>query len=205
MGITLDQVILDANSSNIAISDGTNTLAVNGDGSIDVVLAAGASVQITDGVETLAVNADGSINVNLTDDGVADGAADTGNPLKVGSRAIDGALTAIDSGDRADLLSDLYRRIWVNDSCNIAIANTAETVGTTAVELVSSPLAGRKKITIQNRSNDSIYIGDDNTVTSGTGVEIPKKASLTLELGEDIDIWAIGGSAALDVRVLEAA
>ena len=42
---------------------------------------------------------------------VADDAADSGNPLKVGSRAVDGALTAISaSDDRADLLSDLYRR-----------------------------------------------------------------------------------------------
>lgn len=41
MGITLDEVrALDANTDNIAISDGTDTLAINGDGSINATVTA---------------------------------------------------------------------------------------------------------------------------------------------------------------------
>lgn len=62
-----------ADGDNVAISDGTDTLAINADGSINVVFsgssqieisaADGDSISISDGTDTLAVNADGSINV----------------------------------------------------------------------------------------------------------------------------------------------
>lgn len=51
------------------ISDATITsqqLKVNADGSIDTNFAAGAQIEITDGVDTLAVNGDGSINAIVT-------------------------------------------------------------------------------------------------------------------------------------------
>jgi len=68
-------VSLDANDGdNVAISDGTNDLAINPDGSINVALntatldieldaADGDNVAISDGTDTLAINSDGSINV----------------------------------------------------------------------------------------------------------------------------------------------
>jgi hypothetical protein len=48
MSLTIDEVILDANTSNIAISDGTDTLAINADGSINVQ----ADVDIRDLINT---------------------------------------------------------------------------------------------------------------------------------------------------------
>jgi len=77
--ITVDATDLDirnlaASQDNVAISDGTDTLAVNADGSINSVVTAtnldirdlthvSDSVKIGDGTDFLAVNADGSINV----------------------------------------------------------------------------------------------------------------------------------------------
>jgi hypothetical protein len=91
----LDIRDLDANQDNVAISDGTDTLAVNYDGSINITDNGGSitvdgtvgisgtvtvqatdldirdlthasdSVKVGDGTEFLAVNADGSINVNI--------------------------------------------------------------------------------------------------------------------------------------------
>jgi hypothetical protein len=275
-GITLDELV------DIQITDGTNTLSINGDGSIDVAFAAGAQIEITDGTDTLEVNADGSINAVVTatdldirdlvntqdsiaigdatnlvgleqsddafsggygfsmygvrqdaagspvsadgdahplvfnDDGelkvaadltsdVADDATDGGNPIKIGGRGVDGLLTALSaSGDRYDLLGDLYRRTWVNNSANVGMNVDTETVGTTAVELASTPLAGRKFITVQNEGNQDIFIGHSNAVTTGNGIKVSKKSSATFELGEDIDVWAISGSAGQDVRVLQA-
>jgi hypothetical protein len=62
----LDIRDLSSSQDNVAISDGTDTLAVNADGSINVAFAAGAEVKITDGTDDLAVNADGSINSVVT-------------------------------------------------------------------------------------------------------------------------------------------
>lgn len=241
--ITLDELLLDASTSSIAISDGTNTLAVNANGSIDVEFAAGAQIEITDGTETLlinadgslnavvsatdldirdlsaaqdnvaisdgtdtlAVNADGSINVNLTDDGVADDDADAGNPFKVGGRAVDGLLTALSaSNDRYDLLGDLYRRTWVNTSRNVGMQNSQATVTTTAAEVLASPLAGRREVTIQNEGSQAVYIGSSAGVTSANGIKISKNSSATFEWGEDIDIFMVADSGSQDVRFLEA-
>jgi hypothetical protein len=66
-----------ADGDSVSISDGTDTLAVNADGSINVVFsgssqieisaADGDTIAINDGTDTLAINADGSIDVkNIT-------------------------------------------------------------------------------------------------------------------------------------------
>ena len=210
MGITLDEIRaldsstdsvtvvatdldirdLSASQDNVAISDGTDTLAVNADGSINSVVTAtdldirdlvntqdsvaiGDSTDIID-VQTLdsafddlgkgfimagvrqdaagsPVSADGDAHPFVfNNDGelkvaadlsssVADDAADSGNPLKVGGRGVSGLLSALSaSNDRFDLLGDLYRRVWVNNAYNVAIEVTTETVGATAAEIVST-------------------------------------------------------------------
>lgn len=80
----LDIRDLSAAQDNVAISDGTDTLAINADGSINATInnasiavtatdldvrdlsAAQDNVAISDGTDTLAINADGSINVGNT-------------------------------------------------------------------------------------------------------------------------------------------
>jgi hypothetical protein len=136
---------------------------------------------------------------------IADDAPDSGNPLKVGSRALSGALAAVSAtGDRADVISDLYRRIYINDSPNIGVASTAVTVGLTEVALSSSPLAGRRRMIIQNLSNKDINVGPTG-VTTSTGLRIGAGGSLALEIGPNVSLFAIAGTAALNVRVFELA
>lgn len=165
------------------------------------------SIQIGDGTDLLAVNADGSINVNLTDDGVADDAADAGNPLKVGSRAVSGALAAVSAtNDRADLLSDMYRRVYVNDSPNIgAASDTVEVDNAAEVSLAASPLAGRRRMMIQNLGPNDIYVGPTGLAVAD-GLRVGKGATLSLDLGQNVELFAISASAtASDVRVFELA
>lgn len=162
------------------------------------------SVKIGDGTDFLAINADGSINVAISS--VADDAADSGNPIKVGSRAVStlGAVSA--ANDRADLVSDLYRRIYVNNQPNIAGNLLKPTVSNTASQADATPLAGRKRILIQNLSDKNIYIGTSNAVTTSTGIELPKKGDLEMEWGENIGIWLISPTGITsDVRILELA
>lgn len=166
------------------------------------------SIKIGDGTDFLAVNADGSINVNLTDDSIADDAVDAGNPFKVGGRAYStatalGALSA--SGDRGDLLMDLYRQVFVRDSHDVAAVFTEETVGATAAEILATPTAGRKTVLLQNQSNDDIWLGFDNTVAVDNGIKIPKNASMEFKFGASIDLWCISSGAGKVLGCIEAA
>jgi hypothetical protein len=138
---------------------------------------------------------------------VADDAVDSGNPIKVGSRSKWGALTAISQDlDRADLVSDKYRRVYVNNGPNIAARNLNITVGATEVELKSgaSALEGRRLLMIQNLSNKEIYIGKTG-VLSTTGLVIAARATISLDVGQDVALFALGSTTNQDVRVFELA
>jgi hypothetical protein len=167
------------------------------------------SVKIGDGTDLLAVNADGSINVNLTDDGIADDAADSGNPFKVGGKAYAGssALSAVTDGDRVNLATDLYRRVYINDAPNVAVQSTRVTVGATAVALPTTALSGRTRMTIQNISANSVWVGPAAVTTSGstTGLLLGKGNSLSIEAGQGVVYYAIAVGAGNDVIVFEQA
>ena len=166
------------------------------------------SVKVGDGTDFLSVNADGSINVNLTDDGVADDAADSGNPLKVGGKAY-ASLSAdpVDDGDRANLAQDIYRRVYIHDGAHMSVASAKVTVGATAVALPTSALAGRTRIMIQNISSNPVWIGPSGVTTSGatTGILVSKSSTLSLEAGENVALYAIAAGAGNDVVVFEMA
>jgi len=136
---------------------------------------------------------------------VADDDADSGNPVKVGQRAVSGALTAVSAtGDRADQISDLYRRTWVNTAPNVGGSNAAVSVDTTAggVALFASPLAGRRSVDIQNLGNKAIFVGF-GTVTAANGTRVAAGATMSRELGPDLDLKAIAESGTQDIRVLQ--
>ena len=122
---------------------------------------------------------------------VADDAADSGNPIKIGSRATDAALSALSAADdRADVISDLYRRIMVNSSAAIAVQSSQAAVTDSAAQLMASPLAGRRKVVIQNIGNAEVFIGHSG-VTSGNGLELRRRTSIELEIGEHVDLYAV--------------
>lgn len=134
----------------------------------------------------------GSLNVAPLGN-VADDAVDSGNPVKIGSRAVSGALTAVSaSGDRADLLSDLYRRIWVNTAPNVGGSNAAISITDAAggTSVFASPLAGRRRVLVQNLDNKAIYLGF-GTVSQSNGIRVAGGASWSDEMGPNIDLKAI--------------
>lgn len=135
---------------------------------------------------------------------VADDAADTENPVKVGSRAASGALGAVSNNDRADLISDLYRRVYINDSPNIGSACGAVTVGATEVALPTSALAGRRRMMVQNVSNNDVYVGPTG-VSTANGLRLAKGATLSLEIGQSVNLFAVAGTAGNELRVFELA
>jgi hypothetical protein len=135
---------------------------------------------------------------------VADDAADSENPVKVGSRAETGALTAVSDGDRADLLSDDFRRVWVNSGANVSVDETVVSVTTTATALPATALTGRRKIYIQNLDNAPIFLGGSG-VTIANGLRIAAGAVFEDEVGDDIGLFAIVSAGTAEVRILELA
>jgi hypothetical protein len=137
---------------------------------------------------------------------VADDAVDSGNPVKVGSRSNWGALDALSAdGDRADLISDKYRRLYVNNGANIGVLATAGSVTDTVAAVLASQLDGRRQLNIQNLGNKAIYVGD-SAVTATAGLRIAAGATLTLELGADVSLYAIADTGnTVAIRVLELA
>lgn len=139
---------------------------------------------------------------------VADDAADSGNPVKVGTRALNqatvlGAVSA--ANDRADMVADLYRRLFINDAPNIAVTHEVITTGLTEVAIPTS--AGMTRILLQNVSDKSIFVGATGVTISGAtrGIEITKGGTLALECGQAIALYAISSAAAKDLVVFRLA
>lgn len=136
---------------------------------------------------------------------VADGVADTENPVKIGSYVQSGALSSTSSGNRANALSDIYRRIYVNNGSQISCLNTAVTVTTSAALLLSTNLAGRRSILVQNTGTRPIYVGSSASVTSSTGLRVQPGADLGMEIGDAVSLYAISGSGSQAIIVFETA
>jgi len=201
-------VSIDHTTDSIKIGDGTDFLAVNADGSINVVATA-TNLDIRDlafATDSVTAHQGGVWSVGLTDL-VADDAADAGGSLQTGTRSIFGPLSALSAtNDRADMISDKYRRLIVNNSPNIAILGTSVSlVNTGAVALPPTALDGRMEMEIQNLGPNDIYVGPTG-VTTSNGLRVAKGATYTLKLSDAVVIYAIGTSpAASDVRVMEKA
>ena len=73
----LTKLKLDASTDNIAISDGTDTLAINGDGSINVVVSGQSNVYAEDSAHTTAD--DGSFSLAVRQDTKASTAGTDGD------------------------------------------------------------------------------------------------------------------------------
>lgn len=195
-GISLERLLFDFSSPD----DGPNVGAFirSADGSL-----------ITDTAGALDINiksSDIDIRVDLDlDNLVADDAPDTEDPIKVGTRAVNSLAAISAAGDKANMISDLRRRLLVNTSANISTLATAVNVTNVATVLPATALVGRTKMTIQNTSNADVFIGGSG-VTTANGILLAKGTSLTEDFGEYSLVYAIAATAGPHVvRVLESA
>jgi len=199
---------------------GTNRVAsaaVAGNESLYTIsaLSEGAGTALTStlvsGKQSLDVNVtafDGTAVLNI-DGNVADDAVDSGDPVKVGTRATQAFPTAVASGDRADMLSDVQRRLRVTNAPNIAAKVSRAAVGLTAAALVT-PQAGRQKFVFQNRGNKKVWIGFDASVTADDaatgGIVIDAhNGTWAGELGDNVSLFGISDTAGQFLFVYEAA
>jgi len=112
---------------------------------------------------------------------------------------------SVQIGDGTEIVSitannDMQVAERANTGLQVAAVTVGNTVGGT--QLVSSALANRKFIEIQNRGNKAISLGLTG-VTANSGLVIPARGSYSAKIGPGIDLYAITDSGTTDVRVLE--
>lgn len=87
---------------------------------------------------------------------------------------------------------------------NGSIKTSAESVTTTAAQVLTSPLANRKQVTIQNEGNKDVYIGTTGLTTSN-GIKISRNSSATYAWGPAIVIFMVSSNSTQNIRFLEEA
>lgn len=212
-------------------------------GTLTVDQATGSEIQITDGTDTLGVNADGSINVAVTSLTATDLDIRTlqhdfdanGDSVRLG----DGT-GFISSGDgSADDLATSFRAFdsrsfgyafdgttWdrlrsTNGALNVdiqdasitvedvtladtAIKNVAEVVTGTVGQIVdgADELASRKYLYLYNNGNRKVYVGESG-VSASTGFPMSPKSYMEFRIGSSVDVYMIAAGGSQDVRTMQ--
>lgn len=180
-----------ADGDNIAISDGTDTMAVNPDGSINTAIsgdvqieisaADGDNVAISDGVHTVDVNPDGSLNVNVTGGELAIeiSAADGDNvAISDGTNTLDinpdGSINSVVTATDLDIrdLDATQDNIAISDGTDTLSINTDGSINTTditvsassAVTSVSVPTASTTLLAANSSRKNATFYNDSGGV-----------------------------------------
>lgn len=91
-----------------------------------------------------------------------------------------------------------------DDLANVAIENTARSLSTTAIDVVTSALSARKWLYVANEGNKSMYFGKTG-VTTANGWPMHRGERLEARIGAAVTPQIIGGagSSGEDIRVME--
>jgi hypothetical protein len=171
-----------------ALAAGTNNI-----GDVDVLTINGVAPAFGDGVKgatvlrtTLATDSAGIIATGtqgspsaayvstVAAGDIAHDAADSGNPQKIGGKAVSAEPTAVTANDRVNALFDLVGKMIVLPYANpenfVSGAITSAMTGTTSTSLIAAPAAGlRNYITQITVSNAHATVGTDVIIQDGSG------------------------------------
>lgn len=226
--ITLDT--LDQTLHSVKIGDGTDTMSVNADGSLNITDNGGSltvdgsvtvsasdldirdlshtqdSVKLGDGTDFLAVNADGSLNI--TDNGssiTVDGSV-TVSASDLDIRDLSHTQDSVKIGDGTDFLAvnaDGSLTVQANFAGFSSWQTKSVSVTSSATQLDATPLTSRLYVEIQNLGNSDIYVGPSAGVTTANGLKISKGSSQAIQLDDGADIYCITASGSSDIRFAE--
>lgn len=158
---------------NGAAGTGVQRVTIASDSTGQIKLAAGTAA-----IGKLTANSGvdiGDVDVtSLTGSTVAHDAADSGNPHKMGARAVSAEIAAVANNDRTDLLATLTGKLinqpYANPENFVSGAITTAMTGTTSTSLVAAPAAGlRNYITTIIVSNAHATVGTDVIIQDGSG------------------------------------
>lgn len=105
---------------------------------------------------------------------VAHDGVDSGNPVKVGGKAVNAEPAAVANADRANFITDLVGKLitlpYANPENFVSGAITTAMTGTTSTSLIAAPASGlRNYITQITVSNAHATVGTDVIIQDGSG------------------------------------
>lgn len=175
----------------VVVSDGTDTIAIAADGSIAVTDNGGSLTIDNADLSTIAGAVSGS---EMQVDVVAS--------LPVGSNII-GKTYITDGTDDLAINSDGSIKVQAAPAGFDTWQTSTLTASNVASEIAATPLANRLRMEIQNLGSQNVYLGEDNTVTTSSGIKLPKGSSFEIMLGDGANVWAITSSGTSDLRIAE--
>lgn len=198
------------NAALVALSKAEDAAHSSGDQGIQMLAVrndAGGSLTSADGdYGSLQLDSAGRLRVvgSSQSDKAEDAASvsgDTGSYSLSVRQDVPASSTSAD-GDYQSFKTDVLGRLWVNDAGQAFFQN-AVSIAATATQIVAAPLASRKKIIIQNRSNKAVFVGDSGMTDTTTGLGVSAGSTVELPAGPACDLYAIVASGTADVRFLE--
>lgn len=163
----------------VKIGDGTNSAAIKAASTAplatDPALVVGISPNSAGIISTGTQAAPSAAYLSTVAAGdVAAAASDSGNPVKIGGVARSSEPTALTTGQRAQVYTDLVGKLvflpYANPENFVSGAISAAMTGTTSTSLVAAPAAGlRNYITQITVSNSHATVGTDILIQDGSG------------------------------------
>jgi len=187
---------IDADTGNIATSTGSIDTKLTSTNALLTTIDADTSL-----INTNVANLDSTLTALSKAEDAAHSSGDNG-VMSLGVRSDTQVSLASATGDYTPAQYESLGRLRIFDAPDSSVVSAAVTVGTTAVALPA--LSGRARVMIQNNGNKPLFIGGTGVVV-GTGLEVAKGATLSLEAGPNVALFGISSAAGQDVRVLEVA
>lgn len=187
---------IDDGGGNISIDDGGNSITVDGNVSItgqvtvDTELPTAAALADATANPTapavgafnlgyngttwdrLQVDSNKFLKINATGSVAHDG-ADSGNPVKIGARAINAEISAVAANDRTDLLTDLVGKLitlpYANPENSFCGASAADITDTTSTQVIAAHGSLRRYITSISVSNLHASVATRVDILDGNG------------------------------------
>jgi hypothetical protein len=162
-GNIIGAVRRDADTTLVGTTNEIAPLQVDANGRLKVEVFSG---------ETLPIS--GTVTASNTAGDVAHDTGDSGNPVKIGAKAVSAEPAVVTANDRVNLLADLVGKLIVLPYANpenfVSGAITTAMTATTSTSLIASPGAGlRNYITQITVSNSHATVGTDVAIQDGSG------------------------------------
>ena len=215
-GAATEVTLASIDSTLTALSKAEDSAAVSGTQGLQIFAqrqdTIGSLVDTDGDLSLLSVDSSGRLYTTTTiaslsgqyaEDSVA-GNGDIGNFQLAIRRDTSGSNCA--DGDYSEMQTWLDGSLRTVDHANNVNLQQIVTVGTTAVQLPTSNLAGRKLLMIQNVSNRRLFLGSSTVTADETatgGVQLGRGGFITVEAGPDNDVYGRATAAGNAVAVWE--
>lgn len=176
------------------IVSAANPIPVDASGNAVPVTDNGGTLSIDDGAGSITV--DGTVTASNAAGDVAHDSADSGNPIKIGVKAVNAEPGAVAANDRVNLIADLVGKLITLPYANPEqfVRGTANSVGTSNTQIIAAPGAGVKlyvtSIVVANTSATDTDVAIKDGTTEVMRVPAPANGGATINLAVPLVLTA---------------